>query len=338
MSWSRAFLVSTPLLLGACTDDHPERACEGGVSALTAKVTEIVPAKPIEHDLDVSGTIARPAGVTIYNVWVAGVSAIGTGLNFDSFTAKIPYDRLVSLATATTDGEPAMAVIEVTARTNCDFEHTSLASLSVPVNLSPGIKVSRLAFEAPLISNDAGYLPADKSSSATLRLRANAEAAGAVVSLSTSSGMFVGVGAGNTITLSGDGKTDAVASCAFLSDLSAQISASSMGIATATAVTVAGAPTLVPSKATLRPGQSESVTVFTEGKVRWCQASPAPSLSATSGGTDLMAIPGGKDVTGDGRIDIEISATDPIPALATTTISCVDVFGQFSTATYTAKP
>ena len=302
MSCSRAFLLLTALLLGACTGGDPERACEDGVSALTANVPEITPSKPLEKDLDVSGTIARPAGVTIYNVWVAGVAATGTGLDFDSFTAKVPYDRLLSLATAATDEEPAMATIEVTARTNCGYEHASLASLSVPVNLSPGIKVSRLAFDPALIPNDAGYLPADKTSSATLRLRANPEAAGAVVSLSTSSGMFVGVGTGNTITLSGDGKTDAVASCAFASDRDAQISANSMGSSATTSVTVAGAPTLVPSKATLRPGQSESVTVFTDGKLRWCQASPAPSLTVTSGGTDLMATPGGKDVTGDGSL------------------------------------
>lgn len=259
-------------------------------------------------------------------------------MNFDSFSAKVPYERLVSLATGATREQPATATLSVTARTNCGYEHVELASLSVPVNLSPGIKVSRLAFDRPLIPNQADYLPADKFASATLRLRANPEGAGAVVTLSTSSGSFDGVGAGSTVTLSGDGKADAVASCAFVSDSNAQISANSMGSSATTSHRVAGAPTLVPSKATLRPGRSETVTVFSDGKLRYCQASPAASLTVTSGGVDLMTTTGGKDVTGDGRIDIDIAASDPVPTTASTTISCVDVFGQTAIAVYSATP
>jgi len=338
LTLNRALLLLAACPALACGEVTPERACSDGTANIHAQVPPIVTSKPLEKDLDVSGTIQRPAGVTIYNVWVAGVAASGTGLDFDAFTAKVPYDRLSSLAAGTNDAGDPVANIDVTARTNCGVEPLALASFTVPVNLKPGVRVSRLGFDPTLIPNNAGYLPADQTSSATLRLRANPEAAGATVTLTTSSGSFEGVGSGNTVTLSGDGKSDSMAACAFHSDRDAQISASSMGMAAATAIIVAGAPTLIPSSATLGPGQSTSVTVFTDGKLRTCQASPATSIKVTSGGVDLMATPGGKDTTGDGRVDIGVAVDSPLAAGASTTISCLDVFGQFATATFTAKP
>jgi hypothetical protein len=301
-------------------------------------VPPIVPSKPIDADLDVTGTIDRPPGIAIYDVWVAGVAATGTGLDFNAFSAKVPYSRLSSLASASGQTDNPTATIEITARTNCNAATVALTSFSVPVNLKPGVTLDRLAFDPPLIPNNAGYLPADGSASAILRLRANAAAAGATVTLTTSAGTFDGVGAGNTVTLSGDGKSDALAACAFKSSSDAQISASAKGLSAATAITVAGAPTLVPSSATLAPGESVTVTVFTDGKVKSCQATPAPGVSVMSGGTNLMATPGGKDETGDGRIDITITAPDKLATPVSTTGSCTDLFGQFTTATYTAKP
>lgn len=338
-----ALLAASSALLSAC-EPPEEKACPNGVSGLKAVVPPIAPSTPLEKELDVIGTLERPPGVTVYELLVAGVAATGTGINFNAFTAKVPYDRLASLASSGTVADPPTAEILITARINCDFALTTLAKFSVPVNLKPGVKVSRLVFETPLIPNGADYLPADQSASALMRLRANPEAAGAQVSLSTSKGSFDGVGMGNVVTLSGDGKTDAVASFAFKTDKDAQLSATAGGVSAATSITVAGAPTLVPSSATLGPGQAVRVTVFTDGKLKACQATPTFGLFVSSGGVNLMGASGGKDVTNDGKVDIDVSVpvsdggTPSDAGAPSTVVSCVDVFGQFSTATYQASP
>jgi hypothetical protein len=328
-----------PVLLLCACDPPDEHACAKGSGELKAVVPAINPTMPLEKDLTVTGTIERPPGIAVYDIWVAGVAATGTGLDFSGFSAKVPFDTLVSLAT----GTPPMATVEITARTNCSVSTASLSSFTVPVNPKPGIKVTRLVFDSALIPNGADYLPADMSASALLRLRANPEAAGATLSLSTSHGTFDGVGTGNVVTLSGDGKTDAVAAFGFRTDKDAQLSASSGGASAATSISVAGAPTLVPADSTILLGQSLRVTVFTDGKLKSCQATPANGISVTSGGTNLMATPGGKDLNADGRIDFDVSvlASDggsPDGGQATTTVSCIDVFGQFSAATYRAAP
>lgn len=71
MSRTRSCFLLASLLLAGCSDgDNEDRACAGGVGQISAKVPDVNPSKPLERDLDVSGTISRPAGVTVYNVWV----------------------------------------------------------------------------------------------------------------------------------------------------------------------------------------------------------------------------------------------------------------------------
>lgn len=331
----RIILLLASALAASCNVDAAEVGCPDGGAGLVLHMPPIEPAKPLITDLTVTGTIDRPPGIAIYNVFVAGVAATSAGVDFDGFTAVVPYATLVSLAAADPGSASAQAEIEITARTNCGGTPISLKKVSVPVSL--GVQVTRLAFDTPLFPVGASYLPADQSASAILRLRANPGAAGAMVALTATTGTLDGVGVTETLTLSGDGKSDAVAMCTFKSASSAQITAAAPGSSAAMAINVAGPPVISPSSATLAPGEALGISVLTDGKVRWCQATPAVGIHVLSGTADIMTAPAATDVNSDGNVDLTVTIDTPLAADATTTVSCVDLFGQFTKGTFIAK-
>ena len=319
-------------LTPGCDSDPTEPAC-----AADATITGGVIAGPtdqiVDKDLHVRGVAAHSDGLTIRRILVAGIAATNDGFNFDNWSATIPIDTLAGMARTTTP-----VTIDVTAVDACQRTF-KLDSFMANVDPTPGVRVTQLTI-TPQISSGLDYLPANGSVPAILIITGNADAAHAVVTLSASVGTFTGA-TGNQATLEGDGTAAATATVLYAATTPTSqavlITASAKGQLAQTTVRVAGPPTLLPSAATLAPGQDVAVTVATQGTVQECQATPATGLTITSGG-NLMSAPGGIDTNGDHLIDIDVKADTPLTAAASSTITCRDPYGQFSTGTYRAQP
>lgn len=339
---NRRVVLVTLLLLAAACNPPDETACPDRTSPVTATVNTPVPLSPVTADLTVTGTLTKKPGVTVYDLLVADVAATSVGLDFAGFNATVPFARLQALAKGSTETPPIARVV-VSARSNCHPTDApaALTTFLVPVNLAPGIKVTWLAFDATLFPNGASYLPSDLSASALLQLRANPEAAGATVALTVSAGSLSGVATGNTVTLSGDGKGDAVAVFGLKTPTTAFVSASSTGAFASQQVAVAGPPVISPAGGTLTPGELMHVVVTIPGKLQGCQATPAQGISVVSGSSNLMAQPVGQGMSA-GTLFIDVATpralTDGgITTMSATTVSCTDIFGQLATATFSPQ-
>lgn len=332
-------LISLAILCG-CDAPPIEADCDAASGAIEGSVVSGRTAEIVAADLTVRGVAHHTEGHVVRRVVVAGVAAKNEGFNFEQWSAVVPIGLLGGLPAAGTPDEVELAVVAVD---GCERE-TALDTFTVAVDRTPGVRVERLAITVDFPGADEPgerFLPADGSASALLRLVANPDARGAVVTLGTNVGGFEGVAAGNLATLAGDGTADATATVFLTVDRAqdAIVTAQGKTIAAAPrAIDVAGPPTLLPSTAALAPGGSTSITVFTDGKVAACQATPAAGLVVTSGAADLMAVPAANDVNGDGRVDITVTAAAAVTAAATTTVSCVDRYGQASQGTFTVAP
>ncbi|HEU4729893.1 MAG TPA: hypothetical protein VFT22_18480 [Kofleriaceae bacterium] len=317
------------LFLAAGCDPDPSAPDCTPEASVTGRVISGPTDQLVDKDLRVRGVAAHSRGLAIRRILVAGIAASNDGFNFDNWSATLPIDTLAGMARTATPVTIGVSAIDACERT------FALDSFMVNVDPTPGVRVTELKI-ASQISSGLDYIPANGSVPALLTITGNADAAHAVVTLSASTGTFTGA-PGNQVTLEGDGSAPATATVLYAattpSSEAVLITASAKGQLAQTSVRVAGPPTLIPGSATLAPGQDVAVTVQTQGTVQACQATPAQGITITSGG-DLMAIPGGIDSNGDHLIDITILAADPLTAAASSTITCRDPYGQFSTGTY----
>jgi hypothetical protein len=325
-------LQAVVVLAAGCDSDPDKTDCEVG-GTITGGVISGPTDQLVDKDLRVRGVATHSEGRTIRRILVAGIAATNDGFNFDNWSATIPIDTLAGMATAN-----APVTVKVTAIDACQRTF-DLDSFMVNVDATPGIRVTSLDL-AVSIANGLDYIPANGLVAALLTITANADAAHAIVTLAATPGTFTGA-SGGKVTLQGDGSASATATVLFSATTATSqavlITAAAKNQVASTTIRVVGPPTLLPSSAELKPGEHASVTVVTQGKVQACQASPASGLSITSGG-DLMMTPGGVDSTGDQLIDIAVAADTPLAAAASSTVTCRDPYGQFSTGTYSASP
>ena len=337
----RNFLFAGIATLVGCETPPVELVCEkdqGGIvegQIIAGQTSEVVAA-----ELTVRGVAAQTEGHVIRRVVVAGVAAKNDGFNFEQWSAVVPIGVLAGLPAASAPDRVEVAAV---AFDGCEREF-SLGAIEVAVDRTPGVRVEQLALAVDFPGDEGTggrFIPADGSASALVRIIGNPDARGAAVTLTTNVGTFEGVAAGNVVHLAGDGTADATATV-FLTADRAQDAIVSAHAKTVTspplAIDVAGPPTPVPSTGTLGPGDTISVTVFTEGRVEACQATPAASLTVMSGTSNLMASPGASDTNGDGRVDITITADAALTSAAETTISCRDRYGQASVGVFRAEP
>jgi hypothetical protein len=259
------------------------------------------------------------------------VPAANDGFNFDTWSATVPFSLLQTATT--TDPETGNTTLAIVAKDACDRRFESSFELRVAV----------LAKELHLVVDYPGeeeYLPADGTTAAALSITADAAAAGAKVQLATTGdGVLAGATAG-LVTLAGDKSAPAAATVLFTSSKegTAVVTAAVEKLTAILPIVVAGPPTLLPGAGTIKPGQTVSVTVTTQGRVKDCQATPAAGILVTSGGNDLMKTPAAVDENGDGKPDLQIKV-DPALAIETqVTVVCRDPYGQATSGTYTAMP
>lgn len=335
-----AFLLLA--LLPACGDsdsaetpDATSRCSAATAGQVTGTIISGPTARIVRSEIVVRGTASHSEGRAIRNIRVAGVRATNDEFNFGAWSVTLPISLLATLEGS--EGDADRVTIEVVAEDSCDSEF-AIDSFDITVDRTPEVVVERLDLAVGYPTAD-NYLPASGQVPGTLTITANPDATGAVVDLSSASGTFTGTQGGKA-TLGGDGTSDATVTVLFSSDTAGEllVTATAEGEVGAAVVRVAGPPSLVPSSATLGAGQEIPVVVLTEGAVPTCQATPAQELTVESGGANLMEAPAGTDTTGDGKVDIQVSAADTLTAATETTITCSDPFGQFSTGTYSGSP
>jgi len=329
--------VTLPILgmlwLAACEDTPTELECENSTAVVTGQVTSGETAQVVSRDLTVRGTAQHGGNLTIRQVLVAGIPATNGGFNFETWSAIVPVGALAALPV----GEDGRSTVEVKATDACLRTHT-LTTFAVRVDPNPEVEVQSLDLGVTLPGSES-YLPATGSIPAVLTLTANAEAANATVTLTAPLGTFQGTN-NNQLLLAGDRQSPARGNALFIPGApgTVVITATAKERTDVATVKVAGPPKLVPSGATLAPGQTVRVTVLTEGRIAACQATPAAGLTVTSGTVDLTSTPGAEDVTQDGFIDIDVSAASDAATAASASISCRDPYGQSVTGTFALAP
>jgi hypothetical protein len=321
------FAIAAAMAMASCGAPPTESDCSNAIPVRGTVTILGIETDLVRTDLLVRGTAEHPGGLAIRNIDVSGVQADNLDFNFNQWEALVAFDRLLALDAELT----GTVVLEVTSRDSCNVR-TQLGVFQVDIDPDPALFVERLGLEVTL-PTVASYLPATGNLSALVTVTANPEAAGAVVVLDTSLGTF---DSGNDLVLLGAGNADAAATT-FLSSAEpgvALVTATGETQLDQASVVFAGAPTLIPGGGSVATGQTIRVTVFTDGVIETCQATPATGAMVVSGGQNLTASPGGTDDTGDGRIDIDITATEDLVEDGEVTVVCADVFGQAGTGTY----
>lgn len=326
----RAHLCLALALLAACDAPDVTRDCDQSDGVITGHVTSGQTGEIVDADVTVRGTATQSNGHVIRRVSVAGISAKNDGFNFEQWSAVVPIGVLAGLPDAGGKVNVAVAAVD-----GCDQSY-ALDNFLLAVDRTPGVRVERLALAAAFPGAeqaDEQFLPASGAASALITITANPDARGAAVELTASSGTFEGVTNG-TVNLAGDGTRDATATVLFTPTKAetAVLSAHAKAVTSSPlAIRVAGPPTLVPAGAELAVDTSLTVTVFTDGKVASCQATPATGITVKSGDADLMARAAANDSNGDNRVDFTVHA---VTAGASTTVACRDRYGQEASAVY----
>ncbi len=325
----RHFALLLAVSLAACGAPETEVDCKGNLP-VEGVITLGPTLEIVGGDILVRGTAEHPGGLTIRSVNVAGVPADNLDFNFSRWEALVPFDQVQTLDL----DQSGTATLIVTARDVCG-SRTVIDSFTVSLDPRPGVNVDRLDLEL-VLPGTATYLPISGAHAAVVHATANPDAAGAPITFDASVGVLDGANA----TLLGDGVTDATATTLLSStDPGTSLVTASAGNRLAQAsLTFAGAPALVPAGATVAAGQTLRLTVFTEGKIANCQATPVAGALVTSGQVDITATPSASDLTGDGRIDIDIAVSGSLAEEATVNVVCTDVFGQPGTGQYTLVP
>ena len=364
MTRSNVMKTALPLWLGlaslaACDLPALEPDCEG-VRPIVGALTQGPTDEPVRGALVVRGRAEHPDGLAIRAVEVAGILAAngdsgavvgggvdlngdglpddaaattGGGFNYSVWQAIVPFDQLQTLALQ--QGTPDRAEIVVVATDVCD-QATRLETFQVVLDEQPEIQVTDLDLEVTLPDPSRAYLPTEGSISGLVTVTANAEAAGAEVELATSVGQLSsasGAGSGDalTLTLLGDGEAGGVASAsAFITsndEGTALLTATSGGLLGQATLTFSGPPILSPSQATIEAGETLEFAVLTDGVLSRClvQATPPEvQVSAPEG-------EGGGDT-------VTITVDDMLASEAEFDVTCLDVYNQSGSGTYTARP
>lgn len=220
------------------------------------------------------------------------------------------------------------------------FAQTVVASRAFKVlPAEPDIVVDTLDLQV-LLPKGQNYLPEDGSQPAQVKVIGSPQAVGASVNLSATTGTFLDSGSNETSVVLAGGAGDGTASATVLFYGDARgvvlLTAETADRVASATLNVVGAPSPVPVTGSIAAGQTLAVTVFTDGVVDFCQASPLFGVSVTSGEFDLMAEPG----VGPGDpaaiiISVDADLTEDVGDL---TISCTDVFGQSASGTYAIIP
>jgi hypothetical protein len=323
-------------------------ACGASPADVTGTVNYLASDAPLRSDLSLTGTASHPDALAIRQVRVAGVAATQATANdnFASWRVSIPLRTLLDLSEADEDGVTGTARLSVVSTDACGDEDEIVAPLEVRVDLTPDSDVDRLALklanEDQLPTSGRAYLPADGSYPGLVEIRANADAAGASVTLDATSGDLAGVDGSGRVFLGGDGASDATAFVLFEADGAGlvQLTAASEGIVAAMTLRVHGAPSLLPAGGSLDAGTTVRVSVVTEGMLRDCEARPVTpgTFLVTSGAADLVAAPSaGQDLSGDGYVDIDVTALQGAASGATLSLTCEDVYRQWSAVTFAVR-
>jgi hypothetical protein len=343
MSISQTFprIITAALLLatGGCNAPATSVDCDARASTrITGTIQSGPTSAAVSSDLLVKGTAKHADGLAIRSIEVGGVQAKNTGFNFDTWSATIPISALTSLVDTTLDGSAGLkqgtAKVDATATDPCGS--VSIGSFTVTVDLAPAVQVIRLAVKVSP-PGDKKYLPADGATPASVVITGNPQAAGAAVTVKATLGSFKGLDGNGQIFLTGDGKKDATAQVLYYSSTAGQavVTATAKGIVSdPIVVKVAGAPALLPSKATIKAGQTIQVSIVTDGEVTSCWSTASAGVKVSSGGVDLTSASKPKDSDTDGYPDLTIAVDKALSKATTLSVTCKDSYNQVGGGTY----
>ncbi len=212
----------------------------------------------------------------------------------------------------------------------------SVIDLVIPAQT--GTSLDALSLVAELPGNNA-YLPADGSASAVLNITASGNTGDTpTVALAASSGNFTGGVSDDTVTLANTDPATAIALYTPDTPGTVVITVTAGGLSAATTIEVAGPPVIAPTGAALLPGSSIDVVVLTEGVISTCQATASASFDVSTGGTPVDAVPTDVQAPAFGPLEVTIFALDTGTPGETTSLTCIDSYGQLSTATFVVSP
>lgn len=340
MRSTKFFAVLSALL--ACEEAPDSVVCEGK-GAVTVTLHAPAPGIPLVGDLNLSGLAEHSEGLTIREIQVLGVPVENTGFNFDAWKVTLPFDKLMSAASAevTSDGRTVALTAHVREACEGDLEEAlfRLADqsevTSVPIYVEPRVRLGTLRAQVTY-DDGTGQLPAylapSPDAAATLSLRSEPSAAGAKVLLEGLGVLFGGVPDRAELRLDAQGaaKVELRKGSAGQSSITARAGEDLAGAV----LLVGGRPVLAPGALTLPPGAAVAVHGRVEGDVPArvnCEASESPSLSVTST-KGALTQPGGVtfDLGAGESIDfIAAASADSKPEVAT--ITCRELaYGQVS--------
>ncbi len=292
------------------------------------------PVEPVAGDLELTGTLEHTENFAIRRVSVAGVAAENLDYNFSRWKVTIPVGTL-NLAKP----DPATGVVTLAAEAVDVCERRAVFdSLDVVAAGALGKNVTRLALELSYPDGQ-DYAPTTVARAVEVTVRANVEAAGGVVGLRFDGEAVGTISGAGSVALVADGEDATAQTTAYVTSAGTQLLLGEIAQTRAQAqLRAVGPPALVPNEVTLSAGQSQRVTVVTDGRVERCWASGSSGVSVTSGEADLMLEEGGTDLTGDGSVDIDIAVDVGVDAQGSVTIRCEDVFGQQVMSSYSFGP
>jgi hypothetical protein len=336
------------IALAACeAQDFPTDVdCPAGDEHIDGVVLPQDQAAVQTTDLRVIGQARHVDGLAIRTVEALGVIATNTGFNHDAWEMSLPISSLVDAARRVlpSGADPNEAIVAVTVTveaTDACGRREPVGSFDVDVDLSPASRLDVIELVAQL-PGVADHLPSDGSAEATLLVTANPSAVGTAVTLEASRGTFRGVNGDNQVQLSGDGVADAGATVFYAFDAGPYdgdvlLTVSGAGVVGTTTVAIAGPPRLTPATLTLSPGDSQTVTILTDGALELCYATGADvgDLAVEAGSVSLLEGPLAESLLGDGVYpSFTVALPDDAAEPGAVTVTCEDVFGQRGTGEY----
>lgn len=334
-----------PAAVMSCETPNDTAVCGGAVVSVSA-----LPSAVVSTDLVVHGAAAADPGAAIRHVTVEGIQAHNDGFNFDTWSATIPIATLIQQVSPAAVDSNHVGTVELHVYAFPACGASASTTLPVSVNVQPGIRVTSLTFQNVTYPGSHKYLPASGLASAVLLVQANPEAAGSTVTLAVSpgssapSGTFSGGGSSVRLTLAANGNGSSSASFIFTPTKPAgdaaqtgivSVTANAGELATSTTIEIVGPPKIFPDSGTISSGASLAAQVMSalDGEVDSCVAR-APSGVTVLGtdGVDLTATKGAKSGF---KITVPAGFSGAPTSIS---VTCVDVYGQATTASYVVQP
>lgn len=320
------------LVLAACQDERgSDPECGEDDDILTVDVVARDGGKPVTKELLVEGNAVHAEDMAIHSVTVLGRRATNVAFNFSEWSITLPFEALQELE----EDASGMVALTTVVTDTCGNELTH-GDTRVVVDPFAGVSATGLSLDVTY-ADGTDFVPTEISQGATLTVSSDSTGAGAEVELEGVGVLFDGK-TQHTVVLDENAQRTVVVSAQQSGNLSILATSEQAPDAAPVVVTLraVGPPRLIPVSQSVAPGQpNEAVSVLADGTRPTCEANVAAGLGASIGGQDLGTTPvdlGADDATI--VIEVDPAAVEP----SSMKITCVDDYGQSSSATINLEP